>query len=273
MRNLVSDRRLLPNAALHVLLAAVCLVLSGCAAFEGLFDSWSIFGFGGEEQFEPPETLTAKGMNEYKVGNYGDALKAFQEVLDRHPFSPQAMLAELKAADCQYYSEKYDEAKELYKAFEERHPTNEAVPYVMFQIGMCDLSRSDRIDRDPGGARDAVQSFSRLLRACPQSPYTKEAEARLKAAKEFIASHEYFVAAFYVRTKKYGQAKHRLKSLAAAYPEASVIPKAKDLLARLEAGDPPRWGLSRWLPGLPSWISGESETGKEAEKSQEQTGP
>jgi outer membrane protein assembly factor BamD len=273
MHLIASNRRLSLNAPLRLLLAAACLLLGGCSTFDGMFDSWSFFGSGSKEEFEPPETLVAKGMNDYKVGNYSDALKSFQEVLDRHPFSSQAMLAELKTADCQYYSQKYEEAKELYKAFEERHPTNEAVPYVMFQIGMCNLSRSERIDRDPSGARDAVQSFSRLLRTCPQSPYAREAEERLKAAKDFIASHEYFVAVFYVRTKKYDQAKHRLKSLVAAYPETSITPKAQSLLASLESGSPPRWGLSRWLPGLPGWISGEAETGKEAEDNSEPSGP
>ena len=252
------------------LLAAASLSLSGCGTMKDMFSSWS-FGSGNEDEIEPADVLAAKGMEAYRVGNYSDALKSFQEIIDRHPFSPQALLAELKAADCQYYSGKYAEAKELYKTFEERHPTNEAVPYVMFQIGMCDISRADRIDRDPTGARDAVQSFSRLLRVHPDSPYTKEAKARMREAKEFIASHEYFVAVFYVRTKKYEQAKHRLKYLIATQPEAAVLPKAKELLAKLEAGEPPKWGIEKWLPDwkLPSWGKSEvfEQTGKEAENS------
>ncbi|WP_417910458.1 outer membrane protein assembly factor BamD [Candidatus Electronema sp. PJ] len=266
-----------PRFVVSLLLAvATCLSLSGCGTVKDMFSSWS-FGAAKDEEFEPAETLAAKGMNEYKVGNYSDALKSFQEIIDRHPFSPQALLAELKAADCQYYSGKYAEAKELYNFFEERHPTNEAVPYVIFQIGMCDLSRSERIDRDPTGARDAVQSFSRLLRVHPDSPYTKEAKARMQEAKEFIASHEYFVAVFYVRTKKYEQAQHRLKYLIATHPDAAVIPKAKELLAKLEAGQPPKWGIEKWLPDwkMPEWgwwkDDGDTveQTGKEAARSAE----
>jgi len=256
------------------LLAAVSLSLSGCGTMKDMFSSWS-FGSSKEDEIEPADVLAAKGMEAYRVGNYSDALKSFQDIIDGHPFSPQALLAELKAADCQYYSGRYAEAKELYKTFEERHPTNEAAPYVMFQIGMCDLSRSDRIDRDPSGARDAAQAFSRLLRVHPDSPYTKEAKARMLEAKEFIASHEYFVAVFYVRTKKYEQAKHRLKYLIATHPEAAVLPKAKELLTKLEAGKAPKWGLEKWLPDwqLPSWGRGKKDgevfeqTGKEAESS------
>lgn len=140
-------------------------------------------------------------MESYKIGRYNTAMKDFQEVKDRYPFSPEALLAELKLADCEYYNDNYEEAKELYKEFEERHPANEAIPYVMFQIAMCDYSRTDQIDRDSTGAQDAIKSFSRLLRTYPDSPYTREAKARIRAAREFIVNHEYYVAIFYVRTK------------------------------------------------------------------------
>ncbi len=275
MRNMASDRRqILPRAACYFLLASTCLSLSGCGTIKEMFSSFS-FGANQEENTESSETLATKAMNDYTVGNYSDALRSFQEIIERYPFSPEALLAELKAADCQYYTGKYDEAKELYKTFQEQHPTNEAVPYVMFQIGMCDFSRADRIDRDPSGAKDAVQSFDRLLRIHPDSPYTREAKARRHAAQEFLVNHEYFVAVFYVRSNKYDQAKHRLKYIIAMYPDASVLPKAKELLAKLEAGKPPKWGLEKWLPNLhmPDWKwwkdKGDTveDTAKEAEMS------
>ncbi|RWX49951.1 hypothetical protein VU01_14232, partial [Candidatus Electrothrix marina] len=58
-----------------------------------------------------------------------------------------------------------------------------------------------------------------------------------------------------VRTKKYDEAKHRLKYILTMYPDASIIPKAKNLQERLAAGEPPKWGLDKWLPALtmPDW--------------------
>ncbi|MCW5201651.1 outer membrane protein assembly factor BamD [Desulfobulbus sp. N2] len=241
----------------YLLLIIACLSLTGCATTEGMFSSWSVFGSGEEkeEKFDSAEKLIMQGMEAYKIGRYNTAMKHFQEIKDRYPFSPEALLAELKLADCEYYNDNYEEAKELYKEFEERHPANEAIPYVMFQISMCDYSRTDRIDRDSTGAQDAIKSFSRLLRTYPDSPYTREAKARIRAAREFIVNHEYYVAVFYVRTKKYDQAKHRLKYILTMYPDASIIPKAKALQERLAAGDPPKWGLDKWLPKLtmPDW--------------------
>ncbi len=259
---------------IYSLLVATSLSLTGCATTKGMFSSWSFFGSGEEEKeevVEPAATLVVGAMDAYRVGKYNTALGFFQKIKDRYPFSPQALLAELKSADCEYYNEDYEKAKMLYKEFEEQHPTNEAVPYIMFQIGMCDFSRTDQLDRDPSGAQDSIKSFSRLLRAYPDSPYTNEAKSRIKTARNFIVNHEYMVAVFYVRTKKYKQAQHRLKYLIAMYPDAFVIPQAKKLQARLEAGDPPKWGLDKWLPSwsMPDWSLEDIGIGKKTADTQE----
>jgi outer membrane protein assembly factor BamD len=241
-----------PVHRLYLILAVVTLslALSGCATLR----SW--FGFDDSTTIQQSaESLAVEGMDDFNVGKYHSALTKFEEIMDRFPFSPQAMLAELKAADSHYYQKNYLEAKVLYQQFEERHPTNEAIPYVMFQIGICDYARTDRIDRDTSGARDAIQSFSRLLRAYPDSPYTAEAKARIQAAREFLINHEYFVAVFYVRTKRYSEAAHRLRYLITMYPDSPITANAEKLLARIEEGNPPRMGLNRWLPRLtmPDW--------------------
>jgi outer membrane protein assembly factor BamD len=230
-----------------VLLTLATTTLAGCSTFDGMFSKFS-FGEDEDPKALPPETLLVQGMDAYNVGNYSDAVKSFKIILDEHPFSAQAMLAELKAADAHYYNKQYAEAKPLYKAFEERHPTNEAIPYVMFQIGMCDYSRSDRIDRDVSGPQEAIKSFTRLINAYPQSPYAKEAKAKIIDSKEFLVNHEYLVAVFYVRTDRNEEAKHRLKYLLAMYPDSNLAPQAKALLSHLEAGNAPAWGMNRWLP-------------------------
>lgn len=235
-------KRILP--AVFLILA---LLLSGCTGLKGMFSNFK-WGEDDDPKTLPPETLIVQGMDAYDVGDYSTAIKAFNGIIDQHPFSAQAMLAELKVADAYYYNKQYIEAKTQYKGFEERHPTNEAVPYVMFQLGMSDLGRSDRIDRDSSGAQDAIKAFTRLIQAYPQSPYSKEARARIKDAKDFIANHEYFVVDFYVRNEKYTEAQHRLKYLLAMYPDSTVAPQAKAMLEKLQSGNPPSTGLRKWLP-------------------------
>jgi len=265
---------LLTKYSLHGFLAPVLLILlvlsvSGCSELKKTFNFTSIDEEGNEiagpDINLPAKGLLIRGMDDYNVGKYFTAIEFFQEILDKYPFSSEATLAELKAADCSYYLERYVEALALYEAFENRHPTNESMPYVMFQKAMCNYKQIDRIDRDTAGAVKSIELFKQLLKAYPNSPYTDEAKARINAATEFLANHEYFVVEYYVRTAKYDQAKVRLKYLLALYPESTIAEKARDLLARIEAGNPPRSRLTSWFPklNLPEWsIFG----GKDAEE-------
>jgi outer membrane protein assembly factor BamD len=242
-----------------VLIFLLILAVSGCSQLKKTFNFTSIDEEGNEitgpDINLPAKGLLVKGMDDYSVGKYFTAIEFFQEILDKYPFSQEATLAELKAADCSYYLERYVEALALYEAFENRHPTNESMPYVMFQKAMCNYKQIDRIDRDTAGAIKSIELFKQLLKAYPDSPYTGEANARIKAATEFLANHEYFVVEYYVRTAKYDQATVRLKYLLAMYPQSSIAEKAQDLLARIEAGNPPKSRLTAWFPklNLPDW--------------------
>lgn len=256
-----------------LMLLCCFLLLNGCA-------NQKINIFGSEDEPDdlsvPVGELIIKGMDEYNVGNYFMALNYFEKITDSYPFSPEASLAELKIADCKYYMSRYLEAEILYEEFEERHPTNEAIPYVMYQRAMCNYKRLDRVDRDITGATDSIKLFSQLIRAYPNSPYTEEAKARIRAANEFLVHHEYLVVEFYLRTEKYNQAKTRLKYILAMYPDSAVAPKAKELLTKLNNEEPPESDWGKWFPSfsLPDWnfFGSDNEVTETVEQEAEETG-
>jgi outer membrane protein assembly factor BamD len=252
---------------LSFLLVLGCLLtFSGCAEMKDALNFTSIDEDGNvvnpTDPNLPAKTLLLQGMDDYNVGKYFTAIKFFEDILNRFPFSPEATLAELKSADCSYLLGRYQEALLLYEEFENRHPTNESIPYVMFQKAMCNYKQIDRIDRDTAGAIKSIELFKQLVKAYPNSPYTEEAKKRIATATNFLADHEYFVVEYYVRTAKYDQAIVRLKYLLAMYPETDIAPQATELLTRIEAGDPPRSRLFAWFPKitLPDWaVFGESD--------------
>ena len=245
MRNFFKHNHVIVFLAGLFLLAS----LTGCSK-----DKWlSSLGFG-EQTAESAEAMVLKGMDAYNRGKYEKAKKSFDALLSQYPFSEYSLLAELKTADSSYFLGNYEEAYLLYKDFEERHPTNEAIPYVMFQMGMTYYQQIDTIDRDSSNATNAINAFSRLLRAYPDTPYTDEANFRVRAARNFLANHEFYVATFHVRRHSYDEARTRLEYLLQQYPESVVAPKAQKLLVRLNSGKPPRRTLFGWLPKPgPDW--------------------
>ena len=248
------NRRFFRACVLALAMMTLATGLSGCATLDTML-GW--VGLGSEAAPETPEALAMEGMTDFNRGKYSASLKRFLEIKDRFPFSEVALLAELKAADSNYYMDKFSEAKTMYEEFESNHPTNEAVPYVLFQVGMCYYSQIGTHDRDPGNAQNAVQAFERLNRSFPKSPYFVEASARTQAAKDFLAQHEFSVATFYVRTEEDSQAQGRLEYLLANYPHSSVSPQATELLAQLKSGQGIEKTWRRFVPtiSLPDWKS------------------
>ena len=235
------------------------LLQGGCSSLKETFNFTSIDEDGNELETQdinlPSKKLIEQGMEDYSVGKYFTAIEFFEEILNRYPFSKEATLAELKAADCSYHLGRYVEALLLYEEFENRHPTNEGIPYVMFQKAMCNYKQIDRIDRDTSGAENSIALFRQLLKAYPNSPYTEDAKSRIASATEFLANHEFFVVEFYTRSAKYDQAENRLRYLLNAYPNSSIAPKAKELLRQIESGNPPKSRITSWFPKveLPDW--------------------
>jgi outer membrane protein assembly factor BamD len=198
-----------------------------------LITGCSGLGIRDREQMSAEE-LARKGLEQYNNGKYFLAGETFNTIKERFPFSRFSLLAELKTADCKFYMNDYAEALELYKTFEKEHPTNEAVSYVIFQIGRSHYRTLDTIDRETTGAREAIKTFSRLLRTFPDSPYTAEAKALIRKANYFLAEHELYVANFYLRTKEYDQAKGRLEYLLSGFPDSPAAATAGKLVEQLE---------------------------------------
>ncbi len=215
---------------------------------------FSSFGFKGSTTAQTAEALALKGLDYYSRAKYEKAKRSFDNLLNHYPFSEYSLLAELKIADSNFYLENYEEALLQYKDFEERHPTNEAVPYVMFQMAMSYYNQIDNIDRDTSKATNSIYAFARLLRAFPNSPYKEEAETRIRAARNFLANHEYYVAVFYERRYAYEQSKARLEYLLRQYPETIIAPKAEMLLYDLRNDNPPGRTMFGWMwQSYPDW--------------------
>ncbi len=214
---------------LLILLFAISSInLLGCSGKSE--DSWFKRIFSPQEEQEgpiPPEAqLTAKAMHYFEIGRYLLAEEEFKRIRDRYPFSPYATVAELRLADCKYYQGLYEEAIPLYQEFENLHPTNEAVPYVIFQIGSCYYHLMDTPDRDQTSTHKMIETYTRLIRRYPDSPFTLEAQKRIKEGRALLAEHEYVVAHWYFRTDHIPQAVKRLENIITLYPDTPIYYKA-----------------------------------------------
>ncbi len=218
------------------LIICFCLLvlLSACGGeHQGGLLSW--FKKKHEEPSGQLAQLIEKALRYYRKGYWELAEEAFRTIRDRYPDSPYALWAELKLADCKFYAGQYLEAIVLYEEFEKLHPTNEAIPYVVFQIGTCYYKLMLPPDRDQSFTKKAIETYERLIKQFPDSPYTLEAKKRIREGRERLGEHELYVAHFYYRTKRYRAAYYRILYLLQTYPETRAATKARSLVQRYYA--------------------------------------
>lgn len=201
-------------------LLVVLLSLTGCV--------WIDYYF-----LPPPEDtaqeLYEAGMDAMGEKDYDDAQEYFIKLKDRFPFSPFAMKGELALGDAFFLDEEYLQALEAYKEFEALHPTNEEIPYVLYQIANSNVSMFKSIDRRQENITEALEYLYRLVETYPQSQYAQAGQAMIVKARRILAEHEVFMADFFWRTEQYGPAWHRYQYVVENF---SDIPDLRDYAVR-----------------------------------------
>ena len=176
----------------------------------------------GSKKDQSAEELAEKGMEAFEDEDYHDALEAFNTLKERYPYSRYAILAELKVADAHFHREEYPEAISAYEDFVQLHPKNEAIPYVLYQIGACYFEQTLSKDRDQSPTRLAILSFERLLKEYPDSAYASDARKKIVDCRKLLAEHELYIGRFYYKSKHYGAALTRFEGILTGYID--VIP-------------------------------------------------
>ncbi len=177
------------------------------------------------------EQLAAEGSIAFNNEDYHDAVKAYMDLRDWYPFSKYAILAELKIADSYFFLKDYAQAVAAYESFERLHPRNEAIPYVISQMGMCWFKQIDTIDRDQTPSRNALDIFQRLSEQFPDSSQARNAQEYIKKCLESLASHELYIANYYLKVKKYKAARQRYEYIIANYPGTAQSRESADKLS------------------------------------------
>lgn len=217
-----------PNQKLHLVTFVLFLVL----ILGGLTGCGCLFG---EKRTDTAEELAKKGMEYFDDKDYHDALKAFTTLKERYPYSRYAILAELKVADAHFHRREYAEAIAAYAEFLQLHPKNDAIPYVLFQIGECYYEQLLSEDRDQTPTRRAILAYQRLLKEQPNSTYANTANERIQECRKLLAQHELYVAKFYFKSKLYEAALGRFEGVLERYKDVLPLSERRDVLNFVDA--------------------------------------
>jgi outer membrane protein assembly factor BamD len=211
------------NKRVFLVLLAVVFLLSGCTM-------WLPWANKVEMASAAPEGLYQQGLEEYQKGGYKRSIELFQRVKEEYPLSTLAIMAEMGIADAYFSGKQYLEANLAYSEFLNLHPTNENLPYVMYQIGMCHFNEMTTIDRDQSETFMALKEFERLMVRFPDSKFSSMAETMIRDCRKTLGEQEFYVGEFYFNIKEYRAALRRFEKIARDYANVGLDNKVNSAI-------------------------------------------
>ncbi|MGM0555893.1 MAG: outer membrane protein assembly factor BamD [Myxococcota bacterium] len=209
---------------------------------------------GAKQQQEKPETYAEvveqrfqSAEADFEDGRYLDAIRKFNTISNKFPYSRYAALAELRVADAHFEQEQYATAVEQYRNFIQLHPNHEKRTYAHFKVALAfyELMPDDwffappAYERDLAKTKDAARELRFFVKNYPDSKYSERAEKLLAQARRRLADHEFYVAKFYMKRENYEASSMRLTYLLKNYSGLGLDAPALLLLAKayLNLGD------------------------------------
>lgn len=162
-----------------------------------------------------------------KDERYEEAIKRYQDVKNKFPYSKFATMSELAIADVYFKQESYAEAQVAYQAFKDLHPKHPQIDYVTYRLA---LSFYDQLppttDRDLSLAQSTILYFDEVISRYPNSEYVKDSKEKKEATLKMLAEKEDYIADFYFIREKYDSALNRYEGLLKKYPGLGYDAKA-----------------------------------------------
>jgi outer membrane protein assembly factor BamD len=179
---------------------------------------------------DPPGKMYADADLLLNKGAFTDAAKKFEDVDRDHPYAPEARRAIVMAAYAYYKAGKYPEAIASAQRYTTLHPGTKDAALAHHIIASANFDEIKDPARDQAATRKALAELKTLRQRYPDSPYTKQAENRIRIAEDILAASEMTVGRYYEKRNNHVAAINRYKVVVADY---STTPQVEEALYRL----------------------------------------
>ena len=215
-------------------MVALCCVLlaisvSGCAAHREKLAKKAT-----------PESLYKKAHHELESYSLNAAIKTYESLTARFPFTDEARQARLDIIYAYYRAGEGESAIDAAETFIRENPTHPRVDYAWYVKGLVDfehqpnaierLFRADLSKRPPSNARKAFAAFKTVVEQYPKSEYAHDSLQRMVYLRNRLASYEVHVARYYYKRGAYVAAAQRAKGAIEQYDGAPAIHEALGIL-------------------------------------------
>jgi outer membrane protein assembly factor BamD len=173
-------------------------------------------------------------------GDYRGAVRYYEALDARYPFSDEARQSRLDIIYAYYRSREQESAVDAADQFIRENPTHPRVDYAMYLRGLIYFERSpnflerwfntDLEQRPPQDVRRAFDAFDQLIKQHPQSIYARDARQRMIYLRNRLADYEVYVAEHYLKRQAWVAAIDRSRYCIENYDGAPATRQALEIM-------------------------------------------
>jgi outer membrane protein assembly factor BamD len=192
-----------------------------------------------------PEVLYKKAHQALVSYDFQAAIKGYEALTARFPFTDQARQARLDLIYAYYRAGEGESATDAADTFIRENPTHPRIDYAYYIKGLIDFERQpnaieklfhvDLTQRPPSTARKAFGAFRTLVEQYPKSEYAHDAEQRMIYLRNRLANYEVHVARYYMKRGAFVAAAQRSKNVIDNFDGAPAMKDALKIM--IEAYD------------------------------------
>lgn len=212
-----------------VALCVVLLAVSGCRSHRER-----------EDRKATPEQLYKKAHKSLDSYDFNAAIKSYEQLTARFPFTDEARQARLDLIYAYYRAGEGESATDAAETFIRENPTHPRVDYAWYVKGLVEfertpnaferLFRADLTKRPPSTARKAFAAFKTVVEQYPKSEYAHDSLQRMVYLRDRLASYEVHVARYYFKRGAYVAAAQRARNTVEQYDGAPAVREALEIM-------------------------------------------
>lgn len=175
---------------------------------------------------DPPDKMYASADTALQKGNWQTAARKFEDLDRDHPYSQEARRAIVMAAFAYYKAGKFPEAIATAQRYTTMHPGTKEAALAHHIIASAHFDGIRDPQRDQTATRKALVELKTLVQRYPESPYSRQAENRVRIAEDVLAASEMNVGRYYQKANNQVAAINRFKVVATEYQTTAHVEEA-----------------------------------------------
>ena len=175
---------------------------------------------------DPPDKMYTSADTALQKGNWSSAARRFEDLDRDHPYAPEARRAIVMAAYSYYKAGKFAEAIATAERYTTLHPGTKEAALAHHIIASAHFDEIKDPQRDQASTRKALAELRTLRDRYPDSPYTSQAENRVRICEDILAAAEMNVGRQYLNSHNYVGSIGRFKVVVTEYQTTAHVEEA-----------------------------------------------